>query len=450
MIDKIKYTQDFMDSETPKPFSKYEKSKKIRFFLLILTPMVLGLFFFGFFIIMGLIAGVLWRITTRIFLRFVAPIYARTISRGDKFIIRFSNADLPQLETRRERWNMGGERTNGSLLILIFLISLLSAQYVDMAATGKGMENFECADESIIDFAYVNDGTNDCEDGSDEGVVDPVPCPGDVCMAEPMDRFYAAFFTMDTIMVLMFAPIITCVMGPLFAIKDSSLSVVDRETKSINPIGGKLLDMTNAATGFGAIVVGGKTMWTMATASTDSVSGSIGMVIMGLFLFGFMFWFFYHSIWISAVIYTKKHNTYVKRFDDLITSSSDVEFHEVRYEENKIVIEAANEVMSASPVAPTAPPPVAPTAPPPVAPTAPPPVAPTAPPPTAPTAPPTLVEGIEPSGMTIDLDTEDRSVTSWEGLPQGGAYDYSQGTRYIAPDGSVWIQNAAQGFDKMI
>jgi len=428
IIDKTVSGQDFMDSEASKPFSKYEKSKKIRFILLILAPMLLGLFAFGFFIIMGLIAGVLWRITTRIFLRFVAPIYARTISRGDKFIIRFSNADLPQLETRRERWNMGGERTNGSLLLLIFLISILSAQYVDMAATGKGMENFECSDGEIIDFLYVNDGENDCSDGSDEDVVDPVPCPGDVCMAEPMDRFYAAFFTMDTIMVLMFAPIITCVMGPLFAIKDSSLSVVDRETKSINPIGGKLLDMTNAATGFGAIVVGGKTMWTMATASTNSVSESIGMVFMGLFLFGFMFWFFYHSIWISAVIYTKKHNTYVKRFDDLITSSSDVEFHEVRYEQNKIVIEAANEEIPASPVAPTAPPPTAPP------PTAPPPTA-----PTAPTAPPAMPQ----------IDEQPTGVASWEGLPQGGAYDYSQGTRYIAPDGSVWIQNAAQGFDKL-
>ena len=378
--------------------------------------MVLGLFAFGFFIIMGLIAGVFWRITTRIFLRFVAPIYARTISRGDKFIIRFSNAELPELETRRERWNMAGERTNGSLLLLIFLISILSAQYVDMAATGKGMENFECSDGQIIAFEYVNDGESDCLDGTDEDVVDPVSCPGDICMADASDRFTEAFLNVEVGMVLMFAPVITCVMGPLFAIKDSSLSIVDRETKSINPIGGKILDMTNAATGFGAIVIGGKTMWTMATASSDSVSGSIGMVFMGLFLFGFMFWFFYHSIWISAVIYTKKHNTYVKRFDDLITSSSDVEFHEVRYEQNKIVIEVANEVIPASPVTPTAPPPAATIA--------------------APAMP--------------QMQIQASSVTSWEGLPQGGSYDYSEGTRYIAPDGSVWIQNAAQGFDKMV
>ena len=110
----------------------------------------------------------------------------------------------------------------------------------------------------------------------------------------------------------------------------------------------------------------------------------------------------------------------MKRFDDLITSSSDVEFHEVRYEQNKIVIEAANEEIPASPVAPTAPPPTAPTAPP-------------------PTAPPAMPQ----------IDEQPTSVASWEGLPQGGAYDYSQGTRYIAPDGSVWVQNAAQGFDKL-
>ena len=64
--------------------------------------------------------------------------------------------------------------------------------------------------------------------------------------------------SVEVFIVLMFAPFITCIMAPLFAIKDSSLSVVDRETKSITPIGGKLLDKTNAATGFGAIVVGGK------------------------------------------------------------------------------------------------------------------------------------------------------------------------------------------------
>jgi hypothetical protein len=431
IIDKTGGGQDFMDSEEPKPFSKYEKSKKIRFLLLILIPMILGLFAFGFFIIMGLIAGVLWRITTRIFLRFVAPIYARTISRGDKFIIRFSNAELPELETRRERWNMAGERTNGSLLLLIFLISILSAQYVDMAATGKGMENYECTDGEVIGFIGVNDGDKDCADGSDEDVVDPVPCPGDVCVADPMTRFLDAFLSFDTLLLLMFAPVITCVMGPLFAIQDSSLSVVDRETKSINPIGGKLLDMTNAATGFGAIVVGGKTMWTLATASGGSTASAIGLVIGGLFTLGILFWFFYHSIWISAVIYTKKHNVYVSRFDDLITSSRDIEFHEVRYEENKIIIEAANEEIPAPPVAPTAPPPTAPTAPPPTAPTA--------PPPTAPTAPPTMPQ----------TDEQPTSVVSWEGLPQGGAYDYSQGTRYIAPDGSVWVQNAAQGFDKL-
>ncbi|MBJ03572.1 MAG: hypothetical protein CMB65_02610, partial [Euryarchaeota archaeon] len=382
-LDKFESFDKTMMRDTSNIGSKYEKSKKIRFFLLIIAPLLLGLFAFGFFIIVGLIAGLLWRLTTRIFLRFVAPIYAKAISQGDKFIIRFSDAGLPELESRRERWNMGGERANGSLLLMVFLISLLSAQYVDMAATGQGMENFECSDGGIVAFSYVNDGDEDCADGSDEDVLDPVMCPGDVCMASPTERFSEAFLSAEVLLVLMFAPIVTCVMGPLFAIKDSSLSIVDRETKSINPIGGKLLDMTNAATGFGALVVGGKTLWTMATASGSEFGESVGMVIMGLFLFGFMFWFFYHPIWISAVIYTKKHNSYVRRFDDLITSSGRVEFHEVQYDGNKIVIEAADEMTQPS-IGPASPPPIAPTSPPPIAPTSPPPIAPTSPPPVAP------------------------------------------------------------------
>ena len=383
--------------------------------MLILLP-----YSFGTLIILGLVAGFLWRGVARFFLRFIAPRYAKAISRGNKFLIRFADHELPELETRREKWNKGIELANGSLLLLVFLISVLSAQYVDMAATGKGMVNYECESGDVVLFEYVNDGYADCSDGSDEDVVDPVSCPGDVCVLGSFDRFSEAFMQPEVFMVLMFAPMLTCIVAPLAAIKNSSLAVVEKDSKSISPIGGKLLDMTNAATGFGALVIGGKTLWTMATAASAGIGEAIGMVTMGILLFLSMFWFFYHTIWISAVIYSSNHNTYVRRFDELITKSANVEIHQVRYDGNTIVIEAPSDTPSTNTAVPSIPSQITST----------------------PYAAPV-------PAMSTTQPLQQTSVPSWEQLLPGGRYDYSEGTKYIAPDGSIWIQNINLGFDKI-
>ena len=188
----------------------------------------------------GLVSGLYWRLSARFFLWMIGPIYARIISRGQKYLVRFSNRNIQGPETRKERWAIAGKRANGSLILLFFMICVLALPNAEMAATGKGMETYESEDGEIIIFSSVNNGRENCADGSDEGLSDPAPCPGDVCVDSPSSRVLEAFFGNNYwAFIIMTAPLITCVMAPLYALQDSMVFVVDRKSNSINPIGKK-------------------------------------------------------------------------------------------------------------------------------------------------------------------------------------------------------------------
>ena len=60
-------------------------------------------------------------------------------------------------------------------------------------------------------------------------------------------------------------------------LKYSSLSIVDKETRSMSPIGEKANDLTNIAAGFGSVVIFFQTAWKISSAAAqdgDMVEGA--------------------------------------------------------------------------------------------------------------------------------------------------------------------------------
>ena len=100
----------------------------------------------------------------------------------------------------------------------------------------------------IPDAVQCDDGTVElygegyCDDGSLG-----TPCDSDCVMENStgFERTLQAYGDQRVMLVLLFAPFITVLTAPLLVLKFSSLSIVDKKTRSMSPIGEKANDLTN-------------------------------------------------------------------------------------------------------------------------------------------------------------------------------------------------------------
>lgn len=302
--------------------------------LLLLPLLLLSIPFFGipllFAVIFYLFVGGLWNKVTRIFIKSVLPLYATIFSGRKKFLIRFSEYTMPPTDTRPELFRATRKLSITAIFVLLFLISLIAQSNLTMVTEGNISSAVVC-DDGVVDLVGI------CDDGSD-GVL----CDSD-CVLEntaALDRIFEAYSSPLIIAVLLFAPFITVLVAPLLVLRHSSLSIVDKKTRSMSPIGEKANDLTNVGANMGALVLFLQTAWRIASAATKDGNISEGVVfILQILLFNLLLVFsFYSLIWLPMLKFTKSFESHVLLLDNSLVESKGIEVHQLTYDKNELRI----------------------------------------------------------------------------------------------------------------
>ncbi len=313
--------------------------------LLLFPLLILSIFTFGipllFAAVFYLIVGSLWNKITRIFIRSVLPLYATIFSGGKKFLIRFSEYTMPPTRTRPELFRATRKLSLTAIFVLLFLISLIAQSNLSMVTDGNISGAVVC-DDGTIDLI----GT--CDDGSD-GVL----CDSDCVLANTtaLERIFEAYSSPEIIAVFLFAPFITVLVAPLLVLRHSSLSIVDKKTRSMSPIGEKANDLTNVGAGIGALVLFLQTAWRIASAAAKDGDISEGIVfIMQILLFNlFLVFTFYSLIWLPMLKFTKSFESHVLLLDNSLVESKSIEIHQLTYDNNELRITPVQQTSQSNP-----------------------------------------------------------------------------------------------------
>lgn len=303
--------------------------------LLLLVPFTSGtilvaavLFYF--------IVGGLWNAFTRFFIRTILPLYATVFSSGKKFLIRFSEYRLPATSERIELFKSTRKLSMTAIFVLLFAISLIAQSNVPLVAEGEGREAVYCEDGTIEFDAFYCDEY----DESIEQVFDL--CNKD-CILENtsvLDRIMEAYTDSRVLLILMIAPLITVFVGPVIVLKFSSLSIVDKKTRSMSPIGQKANDLTNVVAGFGSVVLFSQTAWKISTSSIENggiVDGALNTAAI-FTVTVIMLIAIYPLIWLPMLKFTKSLESHVMMLDDQLVQKKGIEIHELMYENNELRI----------------------------------------------------------------------------------------------------------------
>jgi hypothetical protein len=303
----------------------YEKSKKIRFLLFIVIPVsILSLITFGFWLVYLIFVyftcGILYRLSHFFFSRIILPFYIRWQAKGDKFLIRFNDHELPDVTQRIQRRNHAGQMSKTAVLLLVFLLAIIAQTNIDTATTGKGIDAYRCPDGSVELYAK---GCASLEDP------ELYPICTDGCSSElaAVDKIQETFFSLNAVMLYVFAPFITAITAPLMVMRHSSLSIVNKKTKSITPIGAKLTDITNAAMGFGSLVIFAKTAYSIAQTAATADESAAFLMYMATGITIAMIWLFYPTIWLASAKFAKVHPKLVRDLDARVTLKSGLKTH---------------------------------------------------------------------------------------------------------------------------
>ena len=277
-----------------------------------------------------LFVGGLWNKITKIFIKSVLPLYATIFGGGKKFLIRFSEYTMPPTQTRPELFRATRKLSLTAIFVLLFLISLIAQSNLPMVTEGNISGAVSC-DDGTIDLIGI------CDDGSD-GVL----CDSD-CVLEntsALERILEAYSSPEIIAVLLFAPFITVLVAPLLVLRHSSLSIVDKKTRSMSPIGEKANDLTNVGAGIGALVLFLQTAWRIASSAAKDGGISEGVVfIMQILLFNLLLVFsFYSLIWLPMLKFTKSFESHVLLLDNSLVESKGIEVHQLTYDNNELRI----------------------------------------------------------------------------------------------------------------
>ena len=288
-----------------------------------------------------LIVGGLWNKITKIFIKSVLPLYATIFSGGKKFLIRFSEYTMPPTNTRAELFRATRKLSLTAVFVLFFLISLIAQSNISMVTEGD-IPNAVVCDDGTVDLLGI------CDDGS-EGVV----CDS-VCVmenSEAIDRVYEAYFSWEIILVLLFAPFITVLVAPILVLRFSSLSIVDKKTRSMVPIGQNANDLTKVTAGFGSIVIFFQTALGIATAATEdgNLGEAFSFVLAILLLTVFLVLMFYPLIWLPMLKFTKSFESHVLLLDNSLVKSKGIEVHQLTYDNNELRITPLHQTVQSNP-----------------------------------------------------------------------------------------------------
>ena len=302
--------------------------------LLLLPLLLLSIPTFGipllFAAIFYLFVGGLWNKITKIFIKSILPLYATIFGGGKKFLIRFSEYTMPPTDTRPELFRATRKLSLTAIFVLFFLISLIAQSNLSMVTEGN-----------IPDAVVCDDGTIDligtCDDGSD-GVV----CNSDCVMdnTDAIDRIGEAYTSVEIVLVLLFAPFITILVAPILVLRYSSLSIVDKKTRSMSPIGEKANDLTNVAAGFGSVVLFFQTAWRISSAAAENgnITEGLGFVATILVFTFILVFAFYPLIWLPMLKFTKSFESHVLLLDNSLVESKGIEVHQLTYDNNELRI----------------------------------------------------------------------------------------------------------------
>jgi len=302
--------------------------------LLLLPLLLLSIPTFGipllFAAIFYLFVGGLWNKITKIFIKSVLPLYATIFGGGKKFLIRFSEYTMPSTDTRPELFRATRKLSLTAIFVLFFLISLIAQSNLSMVTEGNIPDAVVC-DDGTIELIGI------CDDGSD-GVL----CDSDCVMdnTDAIDRIGEAYTSVEIVVVLLFAPFITILVAPILVLRYSSLSIVDKKTRSMSPIGEKANDLTNVAAGFGSVVLFFQTAWRISSAAAENGNLTEGLgFVATILVFTFILVFaFYPLIWLPMLKFTKSFESHVLLLDNSLVESKGIEVHQLTYDNNELRI----------------------------------------------------------------------------------------------------------------
>ena len=288
-----------------------------------------------------LIVGGLWNKITKIFIKSVLPLYATIFSGGKKFLIRFSEYTMPPTNTRAELFRATRKLSLTAVFVLFFLISLIAQSNISMVTEGD-----------IPDAVVCDDGTVElygaCDDESDGTF-----CDSDCVMnnSSAINRIMEAYTSPEIALVLLFAPFITVLVAPILVLRFSSLSIVDKKTRSMVPIGQNANDLTKITAGFGSIVIFFQTALGIAAAATED--GGIGEVFYFVFMILLMTVIlvlaFYPLIWLPMLKFTKSFDSHVLLLDNSLVKSKGIEVHQLTYDNNELRITPVHQTDQSNP-----------------------------------------------------------------------------------------------------
>jgi TM2 domain-containing membrane protein YozV len=302
--------------------------------LLLLPLLLLSIPTFGISLLFApifyLFVGGLWNKITKIFIKSILPLYATIFGGGKKFLIRFSEYTMPPTDTRPELFRATRKLSLTAIFVLFFLISLIAQSNLSMVTEGNIPDAVVC-DDGTIDLIGI------CDDGSD-GVL----CDSDCVMdnTDAIDRIGEAYTSVEIVVVLLFAPFITILVAPILVLRYSSLSIVDKKTRSMSPIGEKANDLTNVAAGFGSVVLFFQTAWRISSAAAENgnITEGLGFVATILVFTFILVFAFYPLIWLPMLKFTRSFESHVLLLDNSLVESKGIEVHQLTYDNNELRI----------------------------------------------------------------------------------------------------------------
>ena len=304
---------------------------------LLLTPLLAAIPFTAGLILVAAVAfyfvvGYIWNAITKMFITTVLPIYANVFSGGKKFLIRFSEYQLHPTSTRTELFRATRKMSLTAVFVLVFLISLVAQSNIGMVTEGNIPDAMVCQDGSVDLLGLCDEGQG--------GVADAC---GSSCVMENStagDRIYEAYLSEDILMFMMLSPFLTALVAPVLVLRYSSLSIVDKKTRSMSPIGEKANDLTNVAAGMGSVVLFFQTAWRIANAAVENGNIGQGIMFVGLILLTTvaLVLVFYPLIWLPMLRFTKAFEGHVLHLDNTLMQSKGIEIHELTYSDNELRI----------------------------------------------------------------------------------------------------------------
>ena len=198
-----------------------------------------------------------------------------------------------------------------------------------MVTEGDIPDAYQCEDGTV---ELYGDGI--CDDGSLG-----TPCDSE-CVLENstgFQRALEAYSDERVLLVLLFAPFVTVLTAPLLVLKFSSLSIVDKKTRSMSPIGEKANDLTNIAAGFGAVVLFFQTAWKISSSAVQDGNVMVGAAyVAGILLFTLLLvYIFYPLVWLPIYKFAKSFESHVYNLDNSLVDSKGIEVHQLNYANNE-------------------------------------------------------------------------------------------------------------------